>query len=373
MPLLAKVLLFVLMAAGVGTSFAATFVYFGTNFVDPDAGIFVSELDPENGVLSAPRRVARMNQAAFLALHPDGRHLYSVGERDVGILRAFAIDAATGSLAEINDQSSRGAGPCHISLDRAGRHAFVANYSAGSASVSAINLDGSLGDSTACMIYGGSGPNAARQERPHAHSANLDPSQQFLIVADLGTDRLMVHRFRARDGSLEDNDPPFVTLAPGSGPRHFAFHPDGVHAYVVNELLSTVTAFDWDPAGGILTARQTVNTLPAGFATKNTTAEIVVHPGGRFLYVSNRGHDSIAIFAVDPATGLLRAIGHQPSGGKTPRNFAASPDGRWLIVANQASDNAVVLAVDSGNGTLKPTGSLVTVPTPTCVRFLVID
>ncbi|MGH8017052.1 MAG: lactonase family protein [Opitutaceae bacterium] len=352
---------------------AKTLVYFGGYARGPEAGIHVSTFDVETGALGAPQDAANMSQAGFLAIHPDGRHLYAVGERERGVVRAFEIDRSSGKLETLNDRSSGGPGPCHVSLDRDGRHVFSANYTGASVSAIRIREDGALGAQTARMTYEGSSVHPTRQTKSFAHSANLDPSGRFLIVADLGSDRILVHRFDAETGALEPNDPAFAAVAPGSGPRHFAFHPGGAHGYVVNELSNTVTVFDWDAAAGVLAEKQTLSTLPAGFEEQTTSAEIVVHPNGRFLYTSNRGHDSIAIFSIDAATGKLTAIGHEPSGGDTPRNFALAPGGRWMLVANQASDSIIVFAVDGEQGALRRHGPSIPVPNPTCVRFLTIE
>ncbi len=351
---------------------AKTLVYFGGYARGSDAGIHVSTFDPGTGALATPERAANMSQAGFLAIHPDGRHLYAVGERERGVVRAFEIDRSTGRLTALNDRSSGGPGPCHVSLDRDGRHVFTANYSGASVSTIRIQRDGTLGEQTARMAYEGSSAHPTRQTKSYAHSANLDPSGRFLIVADLGSDRVFVHRFDPATGALEPNDPPFAAVAPGSGPRHFAFHPDGARGYVVNELSNTITVFDWDAASGALSEKQTISTLPEGFAGESTSAEIVAHPNGRFLYASNRGHDSVAIFSIDAETGKLAAIGHESSGGATPRNFALAPGGRWMLVANQASDTVIVFAVDPERGTLRRHGEPVAVPNPTCVRFLVV-
>jgi 6-phosphogluconolactonase len=342
----------------------------------PSKGIYRLELDLATGKLSKPELAAEAVNPSFLAIAPDGRHLYAVnevgdykGERS-GSLSAFALDAKTGALTALNQQTSKGDSPCHLTVDRQGKHALAANYGGGSACVVALKPDGSLGEVSAFVQHEGSSVNKKRQEAPHAHSINLDPANRFAFVADLGLDKILVYRYDASKGTLQPNDPPAADLAPGAGPRHFAFHPDGRRAYAINELDSTITAFDYDPARGVLTKRQTVSTLPKEGFKGNSTADIHVHPSGKFLYGSNRGHNSIAVFTIDPKTGALIPSGHQRENIKTPRNFGIDPAGNFLIVANQGSDSLVVFRIDPGSGTLAPTGHTAAVPRPVCVRML---
>jgi 6-phosphogluconolactonase len=352
-------------------------VYAGTYTGGKSKGIYRLELDLASGKLSAATLAGKAVNPSFLAIHPSGRFLYSVDEISnfhgarVGALSAFAIDPKTGNLTLLNQQSSGGAGPCHVTVDRAGKHVMAANYGGGSAVVAALNPDGQLGPQTAFVQHKGTGPDKARQEGPHAHSINLDAANRFAFVADLGLDRVFVSRYDAAKGTLTPNDPPAAVLAPGSGPRHFAFHPDGRHAYVINEMKLTVTAFDYDPAKGVLTTIQTESTLPKGtpWSKDYSTAEVQVHPSGKFLYGSNRGHDSIAIFTID-AAGKLTPAGHQSHQVKTPRNFGIDPTGRYLLVANQGASTIVVFRIDPQTGALTPTGSVAQVPVPVCVRFM---
>ena len=268
----------------------------------------------------------------------------------------------------IGQVPSGGAAPCYIALDRAGRNALVANYTSGSVAVLRGLPAGMIGPPIDIEQHAGSGPNAAPQEGPHAHSINLDPAGRFAVAADLGIDRLLVYRYDAEAHTLTPNDPPGVALEPGSGPRHLDFHPDGQHAYVINEMASTVTAFDYDPEAGVLSTIATVSTLPEDFDGQNTTADVHVHPSGKFLYGSNRGHDSIAIFRLDPATGAPEPIGHEPTGGKTPRNFAIDPTGGYLLAANQQSGTIFVFRIDPETGGLQRVGSA-EVPSPVCIKF----
>jgi 6-phosphogluconolactonase len=342
----------------------------------PSKGIYRLELDLATGKLTSPALAAELTDPSFLAIAPDGRHLYAVNEvanfqgQRGGSISAFALDAQTGALTALNRQTSKGGGPCFITVDRQGKHALAANYGGGSACVVAIKPDGSLGEVSAFVQHKGSSVNKGRQEAPHAHSINLDPANRFAFVADLGLDKILVYRYDADKGTLTPNDPPAAALAPGAGPRHFAFHPDGRRAYAINELDSTITAFDYDPERGVLKERQTVSTLPKGGFKGNSTADIHVHPSGKFLYGSNRGHNSIAIFTIDPKTGALIPSGHQRADIKTPRNFGIDPTGNYLVVANQDANSLVVFRIDPSAGTLAPTGNTAAVPRPVCVQML---
>jgi 6-phosphogluconolactonase len=340
-------------------------------------GIYRMDLDVATGKLSAPAVAGKTVNPSFLALHPSGKYLYACGEIDdfegkgkrTGALNAFALNDK-GDLTFLNAQSSEGAGPCHVVVDKAGKYAFCANYGGGTAAVLPIGGDGKLGKATDVVRHKGSSVNKRRQEAAHAHSINLDPANRFAFVADLGLDKVMIYRFDPEAGKLTPNDPPFVALAPGAGPRHFAFHPNGKFAYVINELGSTLTALSYDAKTGKLEELQTVSTLPEGGHKNNGTAEVVVHPSGKFVYGSNRGHDSIAIFPVDETTGKLTPAGHQSKGVKVPRNFAIDPTGTWCLVANQGAGTVLVFRVDPKTGALEPTGDKVDIPAPVCVRFL---
>jgi 6-phosphogluconolactonase len=353
-------------------------VYFGTYTGKSSKGIYRSELDLATGKLSLPTLAAEVASPSFLAIAPNQKFLYAVGElNDVngkkgGAVNAFAIDAATGDLKLLNQQSSVGPGPCHIVVDRTGKNALVANYGGGSAAVLPIQADGKLGEASSFVQHKGSSINPGNQAGPHAHSINVDAANRFVCVADLGIDKVMVYRLDPDKGTITANDPPAGHVEPGSGPRHFAFHPNGKNAYVINEIKLTVTAFQYDADKGVLTPQQTITTLPEGVTDRKgmSTAEVQVHPSGKFLYGSNRGHNSIAIFSIDSATGKLTAAGHQGQGIKTPRNFGIDPTGNYLLVANQSGDSVIVFRINQSTGQLEPTGSTVEVGAPVCVKFL---
>ena len=347
-------------------------VYFGT-YTDQGSsskGIYHSTLDTETGKLSVPVLAIRAINPAFLDIHPNGQFLYAVSESGRrGRVGAYAIDAETGGLTQLNRESSQGSGPCHISLDHAGRYAFVANYGSGSAAVLPIGSDGKLAAATGFVQHTGSSVNPDRQKEPHAHSANISPDDRFLFVADLGIDKIMIYRLDREAGTIAPNDPPFAMLKPGAGPRHFSFAPNGKFAYVINELSCTVTAFCYDAAVGALTEIQTVSTLPSDFKGENTCAEVRVHPGGQFLYGSNRGHDSIAVYRIDPEQGTLTFVEHETADIKRPRNFNIDPTGGFCLVANLDADSVGVFRIDRQTGALTATGRKVTVGQPCCVRF----
>jgi len=352
-------------------------VYIGTYTGGQSKGIYLCTMNSATGRLSEPKLAAETPNPTFLALHPNGKFVYAANEigkfegKDTGAISAFAIDPATGLLKLLNAQPSMGRGPCHVAVAPNGKYLVAANYGGGSICAMPVNDDGSLAEPTAAIEHAGTpGPDKKRQRQPHAHSTNFDPAGRFVFAADLGLDKVLIYRLDPAKGSLAPNDPPHAATAPGSGPRHFCFHPNGRFAFVVNELLSTVTAFRYDAENGALSEVQTIGTLPAGFDGRSTTAEILVHPSGKFLYVSNRGHDSIAIFSVDAETGRLTATGHTPSGGKTPRNFNLTPDGRWLVTANQNTGNVCVYRVDEKTGQLTPTEHKLSVEKPVRVLFV---
>lgn len=350
-------------------------VYIGS-YAPADAdGVHRYSLDAASGELTRLGGASGVKNPSFVAIHPNRRFLYTVAEiadfqgKRSGGVAAFSIDPRDGALTLLNQQSSGGPGACHLSVDAAGKNVLVANYTGGSMAVLPIDADGRLKGAAGFVQHEGSGATSGRQSGPHAHSVNLDAAGRFAFVADLGLDQILVYRFDAARGTLAPNDPPFVALAPGAGPRHFAFSPNGRFAYVINELDSTITAFRYDSAPGVLRPTQTLSTLPDDFEGTNWTAEVRVHPSGRFVYGSNRGHDSIAVFAVDQQSGKLRLVMNHSSGGETPRNFEIDPSGRWLLAANQATDNVVVLRIDGATGSLSATPHEISVPKPVCVKM----
>jgi 6-phosphogluconolactonase len=353
-------------------------VFFGTYTRGESKGIYRAQLDLKSGELTQPELAGEVENPSFLAVHPSGLFLYAAGElsdfqgKPGGAVSAFALDRRTGNLKLLNQESSRGGGPCHLVVDPPGKNVLVANYGGGSVAVLPIGKDGKLEPASSFIQHEGKGVDPRRQEGPHAHSINVDKAGAFAVAADLGLDKLLVYRFDAEAGRLTPNDPPHTSVAAGAGPRHFAFHPSGRFAYVINEMHSTVTAFDYDAKQGRLIQLQTVSTLPAPHEG-NSTAEVQVHPSGKFLYGSNRGHNSLAIFAIDPQTGRLTSVGHQSTGGRTPRNFGIDPSGAYILAANQGSDSVHVFRVDQETGRLTPTGQSIEVPTPVCVKFLAVS
>ncbi|MCJ7523126.1 MAG: lactonase family protein [Dehalococcoidia bacterium] len=348
-------------------------VYFGTYTQGKNSskGIYRSILNLETGKLSEPVLVAEAKNPSFLEIHPNGLFLYAVSETDGdGSVIAYAIDEDTGDLKFLNQRSSGGAGPCHDSIDHAGRNLLVANYGGGSISVIPIKSNGRLGEPTGFARHKGSSVNLRRQKEPHAHSINVSPDNRFAFAADLGIDKIMIYRLDIEKGTLAAGEPPFAKVRPGAGPRHFAFHPNGKYAYVINELDCTMTAFAYEPASGALKEIQTITTLPNGFNGSNACAEVRVHPSGKFLYGSNRGHDSIVCYRVDLADGTLTLIEHETADIKVPRNFNIDPTGRFCLVANQGMDNVVVFRIDEETGALEPRGYKISIAKPVCVRFL---
>jgi 6-phosphogluconolactonase len=352
-------------------------VYFGTYTGETSKGIYVSRLDGASGALAPPALAVETPSPSFLAVHPTRPLVYAVNEvgtfegKPSGSVSAFAIRDPAGALRPLNQQPSVGGGPAHLVTDRGGRNVLVANYGGGSVAVLPIAADGSLRPASAFVQHTGSGANPERQKAPHAHSINVDVNDRFAYVADLGTDKVMIYRFTAEAGSLAPAAPPFAATDPGAGPRHFAFRPDGRVAYVINEITCTVTAFGVNQETGALTALQTVSSLPAGETVQAgySTAEVQVHPSGKWVYGSNRGHDSIAVFAADEKTGRLTLLQHQPTGGRTPRGFGIDPSGRYLLAANQRSDSVLVFAIDPASGRLAQTAHRVTIGSPVAVKF----
>ena len=351
-------------------------VYVGTYTGPNSKGIYAYRFDESTGKLTPVGLAAETQSPSFLALNPKRPVVYAVNELDEfqgqkgGAVSAFAIDKRTGKLRLLNQQPSRGSGPCHVSVDHTGRMVAVANYSSGSMAAYPVRRDGGLGASSAFFQDSGSGTNPKRQEGPHAHSANFSPDNRFLFLADLGLDKVFSYHVDPAKAALTPNDPAFVEIKGGSGPRHMAFRPDGHFAYLASEMASTVTAFSYDAQRGELKTIQTISMLPADFHGESTAAEIEVDKSGRFIYASNRGDDSIAVFSSDPSSGRLTLVEVTPTGGKEPRNFTLDPTGRWLLAANQNSNTITVFSVDQATGRLKATGESVDVASPVCVLFV---
>ena len=351
-------------------------VYVGTYTGPKSRGIYLLEFDPATGALIPKGVAAETPSPSFLAIHPNRKFLYAANEvgnfggKSGGGVSAFAIDPKTGSLTPLNRQTSGGADPCALLVDPSGKNVLVANYSGGSLEVLPIGEDGKLGEPSAFVQHKGSSVDKGRQTSPHAHSIDLDATGKLAIAADLGLDKLMVYRFDPAKGTLTPHDTPHASVKPGSGPRHFAFHPDGRHAYVISEMASTVTALDFDPTRGAFAEIQTISTRGPGGKPGNSTAEVMVHPSGKFVYGSNRGDDTLAIYAVEPTSGKLTLVGHQSTGGKTPRNFGIDPTGQFLLAANQDSGTVVLFRIDPATGLLKQAGEPVAVPSPVCVKFV---
>ncbi|MBC7920468.1 MAG: lactonase family protein [Ferruginibacter sp.] len=352
-------------------------VYVGTYTSGKSEGIYLYRLNVATGALSPVSVKEGIKNPSFLALDRPRRHLYAVNEvadfggKPGGAVGAFAVDGKTGSLTLLNQQPTLGDGPCHVVVDAGGKFVVVANYGGGSVTVFPIGPDGSLGASSDHVQHQGSSVNPARQEKPHAHNVVLDPANRYLFVSDLGLDKVMIYRFDASTGKLTPNQTPWFQTKPGAGPRHFTFHPKGRFAFVINELDSTVTSLAYDPAKGILKEVQTLSTLPKGVTSgNNACADVHVSPDGKFLYGSNRGHDSIVVYAIDGRTGKLTYVENASTQGKTPRNFTIDPTGTLLLAANQATDTVVTFRINQQTGKLTPTGQVAEVPTPVCLQVV---
>ena len=343
-------------------------VYVGTFTDDPQDGIYHFYLDTESGELTQVGQPTPTPQPFFLIVNAAGDRLYATTMNDddqpEDTISAFAIDPASGELTFLNRQPSRGKLPCYLSLDRTGKYLLTGNYISGSVAVLPIEADGSLGPPTDFHQHQGSSVNPERQEGPHVHSIVLDPTEQWVYAPDLGLDKVMIYRFEASTGRLKPADPAFVSSAAGAGPRHFAFHPNGKVAYLLNELDGSFNVYDFDAEMGGLRERQSISTLPEGYSGFNVSADVQILPSGDFLYGSNRGPDNIAIFRIDPANGRLTATGHASVQGEWPWNMAIDPTSTFLLATNRDSDKVVVLKIDRSTGQLTPTGYEAPVPKP---------
>jgi 6-phosphogluconolactonase len=351
------------------------FVYIGTYTGPKSQGIYVYKLAAATGMLTPLGLAAESNDPSFLALDPTHRYLYAANEienyegQHNGSVSAFSIDRRTGKLTSLNVVASGNPGPAHLTVDHTGKYVLVANYRVGSVAVFPILADGSLGKATASLPHSGHSVNPKRQLGPHAHSIYVSPDNRFAVSPDLGTDQVYVYRFDATQGTLAPNEPPFVTVAPGTGPRHLAFDPRGRFAYLVQEFGGILTVFSYDATRGVLHQVETFPAAPPDYHGYNNCAEVFVHPTGKFLYVANRGHDSIGVYSIDPLQGTLTPIEYVPTQGKTPRNFAIDPTGSYLIAANQESNTLVPFRIDAKTGHLTPTGQKLDIQAPACVVF----
>lgn len=355
------------------TMFAGTYTRTGRS-----KGIYSFSVDGSTGAAKQTHVTEGIANPSFLAIHPNRKFLYSVAEVEEssgvpgGALYAYSVHGKTGELTRINQQSTGGPGPCHVSVDATGKFAIVANYSGGSVCVLPINADGSLKPYSQFIQHqGGTKVNERRQDKAHAHSINIAADNKKVIVADLGMDQLRVYDFDPATGKLTFNEGSSIATAPGAGPRHFEFHRNGKWAYAINELGCTVTGYKYDAATGKLTEINSLSTLPKGYDGQNTTADIHIHPNGKFLYGSNRGHNTLAIYSISD-TGRLTFVGDQSTGGKTPRNFAIHPDGKYLYAANQDTDNILQFEINTAHGTLTPMQEI-KCPMPVCLKFLPVS
>jgi 6-phosphogluconolactonase len=365
-----------LLAFATAASAENFLVYFGTYTNALSRGIYVSRLDADTGKLSTPELAAITPSPCFINFSPDKKFLYAANSvktfngENAGAVSAFAIDKISGQLKLLNQKSSGGGGPCHVSVDATGKNLFAANYGGGSVKSIPLNKDGSLGDGGDFFQFHGRGANTNRQASPHAHFITADPSNRFALACDLGTDKVMIYKLA--NGILTPNNPPFATVPPGSGARHLAFSRDGKFVFVIGEMACTITTFAWDFEKVKLDLVETVSALPSDVAVQNsfTAAEILVHLSGKFVYATVRGHDSVSVFAADVQSGKLTFAQNISAGGKVPRGLGIDPTGRWLITANQKSDNAVEFAIDATTGKLSPTGQELKIGSPVDVKFV---
>lgn len=364
--------LFLLVGLLVNAAQAADSVpfYIGTYTSEGGSqGIYRAELNTSSGQLSQPTLAAKANGPSFVAIHPNGKFLYAVHEPTEGDVTAFRIEG-DGKLAKMNSQSSGGGGPCHVSVSPDGKNVFTASYGAGSLACLPVKDDGSLAEPSEVIKNQGSGPNKARQEGPHLHAIYADVSNRYVYACDLGTDEILMFQLDSAAGSLTPLSPRSAKVPPGGGPRHLALHPNGRHVFVNDEMGNAVTVFERNPSTGTLKAGQTISTLPDGRDVPgNTTAEIFLHPNGKWLYVSNRGHDSIAAFEFGD-DGKLSVLQIAPAGVSVPRGFGIDPSGRWLVVAGQKTNDLTALAIDPATGKLSPGPNKIKVDKPVCVAFV---
>lgn len=340
-----------------------------------EGAIHAFRFDSKTGTLMPQHRTTDLQHPFFTVISPDGRFLYSIDTEKFGgqeneFVAAYSIKDRTGKLNRLNQQSAKGTASCYLDIDSTGKTVVLANYSTGSVAALPVQPDGSLGKATSFVQHEGSSVNPKRQKGPYAHSIEISPDNRFALAADLGIDKVMIYRLDAAASKLSVNDAqPSVSVEPGSGPRHLTFHPNGKSVYLINELKNTVTFFAYEPESGKLTTQQTISTLPADFDGVTHTADVKITPNGKFLYGTNRGHDSIACYRIGD-DGCLSLIKIEPSVGKGPQNLLITPDGQWVICANMPGNNVVVFRINADTGELTPTGEPVTVPMASCIRWL---
>lgn len=356
-------------------------ILFGTGKIleGQGEGIYVYKMNTDSGAIELINKKTDVTNPSYLAFDPARRWLYAVNELKLfegdptGTISAFAVDTKTGGLKFLNKKPTRGTDPCHLTVDKTGRFVLLSNFMSGSVSVMPIRDDGGLGDASDFIQHHGSSVDPNRQQGPHAHAVTLDESNRYAFIPDLGIDRVMVYKFDAARGKLGPNAIFQVPVKPGAGPRHIVFHPNGEWAFLINELDSSIVAFLYERDNGKLTEIQTVSTLPPDFNGESTCADIHIAPSGMFVYGSNRGHDSIVIYKIDPRSGKLSYIAHESTQGNTPRNFTIDPSGTFLLAANQDSDTIVTFRIDPLTGELQSTGQVTRVPTPVCIKMIIPD
>ena len=370
----------VLATLALGQAHAAptkALVFIGSYSAADKDSVHLYQLDLKGGSLKKLSAVSGLRNPSFLKIHPNGKFLYAVNEvgdfqgKKSGGVTAFGLDVKNGKLTQLNQQPSGDTGPCHLTVDATGKYVLVAHYGGGSTTVLPIKKDGHIGPVTSQIEHKGSSV-LPRQKAPHAHAIHVGPNNKFAFAPDLGIDKVLVFKFDEKTGQIRETKFGGASVDPGSGPRHFGFHPNGKYAYVINEIKQTVTAFGFRAKRGKLRTLQTISTVPEP-VKGNSTAEILVHPSGKFLYGSNRGHNSIAMFRVDEKTGKLTALGHEPIRGEIPRNFGIDPTGQFLLAAGQRSNNVNIFRIDSETGKLKFTGNSIEVASPVCVRMILQD
>ena len=354
-------------------------ILFGTGQVlqGKGKGIYCFRFDPTKGTLTPVGVTEGVRNSSYLAFDPARKFLYCVNEfkeyegKASGAVSSFRIDKDTGALTYLNTKASHGTDPCHLIVDKTSRNVLIANFASGSVCVLPIAPDGSLNEASCVIQHEGTSVDPKRQAGPHAHAVEIDAQNRYVFVPELGGDKVMIYELDADNGKLTANkNQPFIKMAPGAGPRQLVMHPNGKFAFLINELNSTMTSYGYDASQGTLTEIQTLPTLPKDFSGYSSCAEVQMHPSGKFLYGSNRGHNSIVIYGVDPSNGELSLIGHESTRGKIPRNFEVHPSGEFLAAANQDSDNVVMFRIDPHTGELTPTGKIVEAGTPICVRFM---